>query len=86
LIILKKLTMKDVLTSSSFANDILRFIVAIFLLCTLALIGCVVIFTAFLVHRIKYKIMEKIWKRMSPTGRFILLIIFILSTLFRLLK
>ena len=78
--------MEDVLTSSSFANDILRFIVAIFLLCTLALIGCIVICTSFLVYRIKYKIMEKIWEKMSPAGRFIFLIIFILSILFRLLK
>ena len=78
--------MENVLTSSSFANDILRFIIAIFLLCILAFIGCVVICTAFFIHRIKYKIMMKIWDKMTPPMRFILLIIFFLSILFRLIK
>ena len=78
--------MEDVLTSSHSVNDVLRFILAIFLLCILAVVACIVICIAFFIQRIKYEIMMKIWTRMSPMGRFILLIIFFLSILFRLIK
>lgn len=78
--------MEDAITFSSFENDILRFIGVIFLLCIWAIVTCIVIFTLFYIECIKYKIMMKIWNKMTPPMRFILLIIFFLSILFRCSK
>jgi hypothetical protein len=70
----------------AFANDIIRFIGVIFLLCIWAFVTCIVIFTLFYIECIKYKIMMKIWNKMTPPMRFILLIIFFSSILSRLIK
>ena len=78
--------MEDVLTSSHSVNDILRFIGVIFILCIWAVVACIVIFTLFYIECLKYKIMMKLWNKMTPFMRFILLIIFFSSILSRLIK
>jgi amino acid transporter len=78
--------MEDVLTSSHSVNDILRFIGVIFILCIWAIFACIVIYTLFYIECLKYKIMMKIWNKMTPPMRFILLIIFFSTILSRLLK
>ena len=78
--------MEDAFASLHSVNDILRFIGVIFLLCIWAIVACIVISTLFYIECLKYKIMMKIWNKMTPPMRFILLIIFFSSILSRLLK
>ena len=78
--------MEDAFASLHSVNDILRFIGVIFLLCIWAIVACIVIYTLFYIECLKYKIMMKIWNKMTPPMRFILLIIFFSSILSRLLK
>ena len=78
--------MEDAFASFHSVNDILRFIGVIFILCIWAIVACIVIYTLFYIECLKYKIMMKIWNKMTPPMRFILLIIFFSSILSRLLK